>query len=189
MPSYSVQVAAGNDDGFWDTVNGCFRTAGYVWMGYYTNGHSAKQHGTFRFQNVALDKRFKIVRARLRMNSPSDQLGATFHLHIHLDKAANASDLVPTCDPDSRVLTTAYGSWGDLTVVQDAWFYSSDFSAALQEHLDGAFVWGNALAVVLVQQETSGTYIRAKSFEEAGATYAAWLEVDYAYRGFAGCVI
>ena len=190
MPQYSVQVSVGTDDGFWDTTNGCFRDAGYVWMGKYSNGHEARQHGTFRFQDVQLDSRYKITQARLYLNSPSEQTGVNFNLRIHLDTAADATNVVPPgCNPEDRVLTTAYGEWTTLTAAQNAWFYSPDFATALQEHLDGNFVWGNALAVVCVQQDDAGSYIRAKSYEEAGATYAAWLVVDYTYRGFAGAVI
>lgn len=190
MPKITLQVAADSDDGaFYPNALGgayCARAWDDFYFGYgATHGVG---HATWRFVNVPLDKRYKIVTARLKLLGVST-VNASIDVHLGCDRVGNAPDLITQCDASSRTMTSAYVAWTSAVINAGQWYYSPNFAPALQEVLAlPTWARGNAIAILAVQQTASGGAANCYDYH-CNPAYAAQLVITYTFWGLGGSVI
>jgi len=187
MPKIELQVAAGNDDTYWDDWWDCCRTWPYGHIG--LSGYFDLQHMGFRFDNVFLDSRAKIITARLRLKAAAT-LSATFNVDLGCEDIDIAPDfLAGSCDPSARVMTAARTNWLNFATIANNWFDTPDFAASLQEVLARpGRNWGDPIAVFAVQVGPAGQHVKVWQYDHAPAD-AAKLIVTYQWRSGGGSVI
>lgn len=142
MPTISVSVTTGADDGSWTptSVDTIFtNSANALIAGLNAAIGDEAEHSFMRFLSVGIDKNYPIQSAILGMTVTINQ-GSI--LRIYGEKAANPAAVTSAANGDSRALTTAYVDWlpvgtGRLLV---------DVTAVLQEIVNQAsWAPGNAL--------------------------------------------
>jgi len=178
MPTLQIQIAADTDDGYYEDSPGpaCWRQSNSVRFGH--SAPAAVYHAIFRFEGVVLDNSHKITSAKLYLKAASN-FNVVLDIRLGCNDVADADNLAVQCDASGRVMTAHFTEWLAEAQVGNDWYYSPDFSTALQEVIDrGDWVSGNAIAVLLVQQNPAGSYATAWSFHSAPAD-AAYLEVEY----------
>lgn len=179
MPVLTLQVAAGDSDGWYDSSSGCHRTDTTIQLGNYGG---ATGDGAFRFVSVPLSARHRIKQARLYLKSTTRLVEGPVALasNIRCDDTDDAANLITTCNPSDRSPTTAYSAAGTYGPDADEWFYLADFASAVQEVLDRpGWAVGNAIcATVIVHTPGSGGQLTVYAYENASAN-APKLVIDY----------
>jgi len=182
MPiTFTKRVVAGGDDGF--TKVGDFFNNGFGYAGFGTDAASFDFNAFFRFTNVTIPIRAKIVSAKLTLEawqSETDQM----NLQIHLADADNPAAPTSAAEHAALSRTTSKGDWDFSNAwVVNTQYDTADFGVAVQEVVNrSGWTNGNAM-IVLIDNDTGVDDDRKAKSYESSTSDCALLTIEYRLPG------